>query len=95
MSGWDESRTLSRMDVDLVATMQLLGVFERGFEAGDEDARFAFSVGYSVGRLFSSVQNLATLEEKHSRRINMQKAIESGARRASHLNVGCSGRKTC
>lgn len=63
-SGWDESRDHSRMDVDLVAAMQMLKIFEDGFEADDENAKFLFSLGYSVGRLFSSVQNLATLEEK-------------------------------
>lgn len=63
-SGWDETRDHSRMDIDLVAAMQLLERLEDGFEAGDEEKDFLFSLGYSVGRLFSSVQNLATLEEK-------------------------------
>lgn len=61
---WDETRDHSRMDVDLVAAMQLLGILEDNFEADHEDTSFLFSLGYSVGRLFSSVQNLATLEEK-------------------------------
>lgn len=63
-SEWDEKFDHSRMDVDLVAAMQLLEIFEEDFEADDEGTKFLFSLGFSVGRLFSSVQNLATLEEK-------------------------------
>lgn len=63
-SGWDENRYHSRMDVDLVAAMQMLKIFEDSFEADDKGTKFLFSLGYSLGRLFSSVQNLATLEEK-------------------------------
>lgn len=61
---FDKDRDYSRMDIDLVAAMQLLSYLEESFEADDEDTKFLFSLGFSVGRLFSSVQNLATLEEK-------------------------------
>lgn len=63
-SDWNDSHDHSRMDVDLIAAMQLLELLEGSFDADDEDTKFLFSLGYSVGRLFSSVQNLATLEEK-------------------------------
>jgi hypothetical protein len=63
-SGWDEGHAHSRMDVDLVAAMQLIELFEHSFAADDEDANFVFSLAFSVGRIFSSIQNLATLEDR-------------------------------
>jgi hypothetical protein len=64
ISDWDEGHDHSRMDIDLIAAMQLLETYEENYEVTDDDTMFIFSLGYSVGRLFSSVQNLATLEEK-------------------------------
>lgn len=96
-SGWDETRDHSRMDVDLVAAMQMLKIFEELFEVGDESAKFLFSLGYSVGRLFSSVQNLASLEERankadeyarsYRKRGEKGKSSERRLLRAEHLLV--------
>lgn len=56
----DPSRDVNRMEVDIIAALQLLKVLEAAIE-DDEARRAIFEIGFSVGRLFSSVQNYATL----------------------------------
>lgn len=57
----DPSRSYGRLEVDIVAAIQLLDLLENCFD-DDEDTNAIFEIGFSVGRLFSSAQNLATLE---------------------------------
>ena len=72
----DPSRYYARIDVDLIAAMQLIDRYEKSFEPEDGDTSFLFSLGYSVGRLFSSVQNLATLEEKAHKAAEYEKSYK-------------------
>lgn len=55
----EADRNYGRLEVDVMAALQLIAVAEDCF---DDDSRGAFDLGYCVGRLFSSAQNLATLE---------------------------------
>ena len=57
----DASRDVSRMEIDIIAALQLLEVLDVSF-VDDESRRAIFEIGFSVGRLFSSAQNYATLE---------------------------------
>jgi hypothetical protein len=49
------------MEIDILAALQLLKVLDACFE-DDEARREIFEIGFSVGRIFSSAQNYATLE---------------------------------
>jgi hypothetical protein len=57
----DPKKVYSRLEVDLTAALQLLQFTE---EFGEKDGSYSpdFEIGYCVGRLFSSAQNLVTLE---------------------------------
>ena len=57
----DMTREYGRLDIDIIAALQLLDAKERLF-GDDPDCEFSFKLGYCVGRLFSSAQNFATLE---------------------------------
>lgn len=54
-------RDYGRIEVDLVAALQLLHIVD-DLNGGDGTYPPDFELGYCVGRLFSSIQNLATLE---------------------------------
>ncbi|APG48231.1 hypothetical protein [Phaeobacter porticola] len=57
----DQDRDYSRLEIDVTAALQHISIFEDHF--GDNaDAFNIFELGYSVGRLFSSAQNLVSLE---------------------------------
>ncbi len=57
----DPNKDYGRLEVDIVAALQLLQFTE---EFGENEGEYSpdFEIGYCVGRLFSSAQNLATLE---------------------------------
>lgn len=57
----DRDRDYSRLEIDLTAAIQHIGIFEDHFK-GNAEAFNIFELGYSVGRLFSSAQNLVSLE---------------------------------
>lgn len=57
----DQSRDYSRLEIDVTAALQHIDIFEDHFE-DNADAFSIFELGYSVGRLFSSAQNLVSLE---------------------------------
>jgi len=57
----DLDRDYDRLEIDIVAALQLLDLVGEGF-ADDQVTREIFDLGYCVGRLFSSAQNCATLE---------------------------------
>lgn len=75
-------RPCSRMEVDVFAATQLLNGFDRYFSHDAEKAD-AFELGYSVGRLFSSIQALATLEPD---------AIKAGEYEQSYRERGKKGK---
>jgi|GEM_PF-3912051 len=56
-----ETGEFDRLDMDLFAANQLLDIKDEIAE-GNKGAQFMFSLGYSVGRIFSGIQNMATLE---------------------------------
>lgn len=51
----------NRLEVDIIAALQLIAIFNENL-SNDDTTTFAFELGYSVGRLFSSAQNYVTLE---------------------------------
>lgn len=57
----DQDRDYTRLEVDVIAALQLMNIFDDHFE-NTANAFNIFELGYSVGRLFSSAQNLVTLE---------------------------------
>jgi len=60
-SKFDPKRDYSRLEVDIVAALQLMQVLDK--VNGTEGVYSSeFEIGFCVGRLFSSAQNLATLE---------------------------------
>jgi hypothetical protein len=59
----DGTRHYHRFDVDVIAALQLLDVLDKVLDE-EPTTKFQFELGYSVGRLFGSIQNLATLEDK-------------------------------
>lgn len=62
----DPERSFNRLEIDIVAALQLWGLAEE-IAAEDADKNFVFVLGFCVGRLFSSAQNLATLEPEAAR----------------------------
>ncbi|MEL7453001.1 MAG: hypothetical protein AAGJ50_06470 [Pseudomonadota bacterium] len=57
----DPERSYDRLEIDIIAALQMWGYAEQ-MAAEDEAKDFVFALGFCVGRLFSSAQNLATLE---------------------------------
>ena len=57
----DPERDYGRLEVDIVAALQLLKIVD-DLNGGEGTIPPDFEFGYCVGRLFSSIQNLATLE---------------------------------
>jgi hypothetical protein len=57
----DTEKHVGRLETDIVASLQLLEILKDSFE-DDDVTEAVFALGFSVGRLFSSVQNLVTLE---------------------------------
>lgn len=80
----DRDREYSRLEVDLIAALQHYSI-ARDFI--DKESRFhgVFELGFSVGRLFSSAQNLATLEGK---------ALKAEAYKASYKERGRKSRSS-
>lgn len=60
-TGIDPARDYDRLEVDVTAALQLLHILDEHTEK-DGAYSFDFELGYCVGRLFSSAQNLVTLE---------------------------------
>lgn len=63
---FDPERSYDRLEIDIIAALQLWELAEE-ISAEDADKNFVFILGFCVGRLFSSVQNLATLEPEAAR----------------------------
>lgn len=57
---FDPNYDYDRVEMDLIAALQLISLFEENFEY-EQDFN-AFELGFSVGRLFSSIQASVTLE---------------------------------
>lgn len=57
----DPERDYDRLEVDITAALQMLHILD-GLTEDDAEYSSDFELGYCVGRLFSSAQNLATLE---------------------------------
>lgn len=78
----DRDRKYDRLEIDVVAAMQVVSIFEEwsGTRAEDDGG---FELGYCVGRLFSSAQNLVTLEPD---------ASKAGEYRQSYAERGKKGR---
>ena len=57
----DSDEPAGRVEVDVLAALQLLEVLDECFE-DSEERQAVFEIGFSVGRLFSSAQNIVTLE---------------------------------
>lgn len=93
----DPSRDYDRFEIDIFAALQLTELYNQSF-ADDPNNSDAFELGYCVGRLFSSAQNLATLEPDAQRAKEYEKSYrERGKKgkskdrkgqRLSHL-FGC------
>jgi hypothetical protein len=61
----DSSRKYTRAEMDIVATMQMMAIRDQYIKTNPDDAEFInffFDMGFTAGRTFSAVQNLATLE---------------------------------
>ncbi len=56
-----ETHDFDRLEIDLVAANQLLDLKD-AMTGGDEGLEYLFATGFSVGRLFSGIQNMVTLE---------------------------------
>ena len=70
---FDPDRRYDRMEIDIVAALQLLDVLDASF-GGDESRQAIFEIGFSVGRLFSSAQNYATLEPDAAKAASYEKS---------------------
>ena len=57
----DPKRDYSKLEVDIVAALQLIRTMEK-VSGNEGEYTPEFEIGYCVGRLFSSAQNFATLE---------------------------------
>lgn len=60
----DRKRDYSRLKIDVTAGIQLLKIITDTFGpyGDDQDADWAFSIGFSVGRIFSSIQKTTNFE---------------------------------
>ena len=67
----DPERSYDRLEIDIVAALQLWELAEE-ISAEDPDKNFVFVLGFCVGRLFSSAQNLATLEPEAARALQYE-----------------------
>ncbi|MEX0970815.1 MAG: hypothetical protein WD046_10270 [Paracoccaceae bacterium] len=58
---FDRERVYGRLEIDIVAALQFIKIVD---DLGGGEGTYPpdFELGYCVGRLFSSIQNLATLE---------------------------------
>ena len=57
----DPQREYGRLEIDLIAALQLIKIIDES-EGGEGTYSDDFELGYCVGRLFSCIQNLASLE---------------------------------
>ena len=61
----DKKRNYSRIEVDLIAVLQMLEIRDEYLKEEPDDTQFInfiFDIGFTAGRVFSAVQNIATLE---------------------------------
>lgn len=90
---FDLDREYDRVEIDLIAALQLISIFEESFDY--EDQFSAFELGFCVGRLFSSIQATVTLEpdamkaneyaESYKNRGKMGKSKARKDQRLDHL----------
>ena len=57
----DVSRDYSRLEVDVLAALQMVDILQK-ISDNDSVCSFEFELGFCAGRLFSSAQNLVSLE---------------------------------
>ncbi|WP_298922652.1 hypothetical protein [uncultured Roseobacter sp.] len=88
----DPARSYGRLETDIIAALQLWGVAQ-DLAGDDPETDYVFRLGFSVGRLFSSAQNLATLEPDADRAMQYEKSYrergkkgKSKDRRAKRLD---------
>lgn len=75
-----------RLRIDLIAAVQLLELYQELFgEVPETDLPFA--IGFSVGRLFSSAQNLATLEDKAIQADRYKKSYRERGRKGKSSDI--------
>lgn len=79
----DDDPCAGRLKIDIIAAKQIIELYEEFYDASDADTHAIFATGFSVGRLFSSIQNLASLEDK---------ALSAAKYRAKYQERGKKGK---
>lgn len=77
----DPDKEYRRAEVDTLAALQLLSVLDK-LVKDEPYARFSFDLGFSVGRLFGSIQNLATLEKRATKGDELEKSYKERGKKS-------------